>query len=156
MIARGFAIDGSVEHILSRFTLMGAFNTERQMPACAIILNRNLSLDKGINKILKLLAVKAAEDPETGGAFMSNHLPVGTLRAKNVISLFKFLVKQLDSEIPDKANYGDLLEYLMSEKFWIRHLANSPAMMKIDFKNAVEDSRYQGNTATIIDHINYL
>lgn len=156
MIARGFAIDGSVEHILTHFTLMGAFNTERHMPPCAIILNRNLSLDKGINKILKVLSVKAAEDPETGGAFMSSHLPVGTLRAKNVISLFKFLVKQLNSEVPDKANYGELLEYLMGEKFWIRHLANSPVMRKIDFKNAVEDSRYQGNTATIIDHLNYL
>ena len=93
MIARGFALNGCVEHLLTNFTWMGAFNTEKHMPACAIILNRNLSLDKGINKILKLIAVKAAEDPLTGGEFINNNFPVGTLRAKNVISLFKFLVK---------------------------------------------------------------
>ena len=114
MIARGFALDGCVEHLLTHFTWMGAFNTEKHMPVCAIILNRNLSLDKGINKILKLIAVKAAEDPQLGGEFINNHLPVGTLKAKNVISLLRFLVKQFNSELPDKANYGTILEYLMS------------------------------------------
>ena len=44
----------------------------------------------------------------------------------------------------------------MTQSFWIRHLANSATMLKIDFKNAIEDSRYQGETATIIDHVNYI
>ena len=93
LLARGFAIDGSVEHLMTSFTLIGAFNAEKHIPPCAIILNRNLSMDKGINKILKMIAAVSVEDPEKGGEFMTKHIPVGTLNAQNTISLFKFLTK---------------------------------------------------------------
>ena len=156
LITRGFAIDGSVEHLVTTFNLLGAFNTNKNVPSCSIILNRNLSMDKGINKIIKTIAaVSANDDPMKGGEFMVKHIPVGMLNASNVTSLFKFLTKQATSESEEKEKYVELLETLMGEKFFLKHLTNSSASQKHTFKQAVEDSRYKG-AGQIIDHMNYI
>ena len=84
-------MNGSVEHLLTNFTLLNSFNTEKTLPPCAIILNRNINMSKGVNKILKLIVAVGAEDPEATASFMLQHLPIGLLDSHNVICLFKFL-----------------------------------------------------------------
>ena len=72
LLARGFAVDGSVEHLLSTLTLSGTVNkTERTLPLCSIILNRNPNFTKGVNKILKMITVLCVQDPQTGANFMT-------------------------------------------------------------------------------------
>ena len=84
---------------MTNFTLTGLFNTEKTLPPCSIILNRNPSMDKGINKILKMIVAVSIDDPDKLGNFMITHLPVGMLNSNNVISLFKYLTKQVNSDI---------------------------------------------------------
>lgn len=90
---------------MTNFTLIGLFNAEKHLPQCSIILNRNPCMDKGVNKILKMIVAASIDDPEKTGNFMITHLPVGMLNSKNVISMFKYLVKQANSEIPEKGQY---------------------------------------------------
>ena len=56
-------------------------------------------MDKGINKILKMIVAVSIDDPDKLGNFMITHLPVGMLNSNNVISLFKYLTKQVNSDI---------------------------------------------------------
>ena len=143
LLARGFALDGSIEHLLSTLTLSGTVNkTERTLPPCAIILNRNPNFTKGVNKILKMIAALVAQDPQTGANFMSQHLPVGCLTSHNVISLFKFITRIANSGAAEAQNYKSLVENLVAKRFFLNHLENvSTRQQKIAFKNALEATR---------------
>ena len=104
-----------------------------------------------------MIVTVSIDDPEKAGNFMITHIPVGMLNSKNVISLFKFLAKQTNSDISERTQYEAVLEILLGEKFFLKHLTNSPPRSKLDFKKAIEESRYEGvATAAIIDHMNYL
>ena len=57
-------------------------------------------MNKGVSKILKMIAAVLSDNPEAGADFMKKHIPVGMLTSQNVISLFKFLIKTGTSVTP--------------------------------------------------------
>jgi len=143
LLARGFALDGSIEYLLSTLILTGTVNkTERTLPPCAIILNCNPNFTKGVNKILKMITVLAAQDPQAGANFMSQYLQVGCLTSHNVISLFKFMTRISNSDAAEAKDYKSLVENLVAKRFFLNHLENvSTKQQKIAFKNALEATR---------------
>lgn len=72
------------------------------------ILNRHSDFNKGVSKVLKMITMLTKTADEIV-EFIMCRFPVGTLTAKNILSLVRFLSKIAISESPKAAVAGQIL-----------------------------------------------
>ena len=91
-----------------------------------MILNKNPNFNKGINKILKMIAM-LNHPVDTLIAFIIERFPVGCLTYNNLLSFFLFLAKTEDLSL--------IMSGLFAQGFFERHL-KSFSMEKVSAFNA--------------------
>lgn len=69
------------------------------MPSVVLILNRNPDFNKGINKVLKMIAMMPGPIDQVT-SFIMQRFHVGTLTAQNLLSFLRFLSKVASEETP--------------------------------------------------------
>ena len=83
LIAKGYPIKEVVEYLLKDFVVLNSFQNKKNLPQCYLRLNRANHTEKGVNKILKMIATSSVDHEELSD-FIINQFPAGLLTAKNL------------------------------------------------------------------------
>ena len=133
MIAKGFSLEQSVKFLLETFKLQNSFGAEKGLPECAMILNRDTDFNKGVNKILKMICALQSS-PQEISAFITRHFPVGMLTHRNLLSLFRFLVRGAQDNTQSANAAKDILRALFDTRFFTNH-ANGLSQSQVSALN---------------------
>lgn len=86
-----------------------------------MILNSNPNFNKGVNKILKMIAM--LDHPvDTLIAFYIERFPVGSLTYKNLLSFYHFLSRIAQSDTPKADDLCKIMRGLFAQGFFESHL----------------------------------
>lgn len=86
-----------------------------------MILTKNSDFNKGINKVLKMVAMSRS-NPEEISEFINKFFPVGTLISRNLIGFFRFLVKVSQGQSQHASEAQFILKDLVEKEFFKGHL----------------------------------
>ena len=78
MIASGLELEKTIKYLLETFTLQNSLGQMKVLPDCTLILNKHPNFNKGINKILKMVAMSPGKAQDIS-AFIMQRFPVGSL-----------------------------------------------------------------------------
>jgi hypothetical protein len=86
----------AIDFVTHQWQLENKYGQLKTLPKCALILNSEESFDKGVNRILKMIAsLEEKQQPEEICSFLDSAFPTGMLNFVNVISLLRYLIKRI-------------------------------------------------------------
>lgn len=59
LLAKEYPLDSILSYLLDDFIILNAYKAKKTIPVCFMILNRNKDFNKGVNKILKMVATSS-------------------------------------------------------------------------------------------------
>ena len=151
MIAKGLDLEKTIKYLLETFTVPNSLGQMKVLPKIMLILNKHPNFNKGINKILKMIAMRPGR-PQDISAFIISHFRVGTLSFSNVCSFFRFLIKVSLSHSAQANPACIILRDLYGEGFFEIHMQSFSATQVITFNAKVSEIKSQVDSQ-IIDFV---